>query len=163
MLNINSYNDFLFESKDDGGFVPNTVYHNSPSIINNLTESPMWFSLDLKNGEEYYNNRMFDSDESYLYEGIVKDQIPHIYSDSIVNLFNDGGIDIEEWIGDIVSNPDEEEVMSLDGTKLLMNNGYSGIIYPDYDPSDSNKDIDTLIIFNPRKTVTGFRLIKASN
>jgi hypothetical protein len=53
--------------------------------------------------------------------------------------------------------------MSLDGTKLLMNNGYSGIIYPDYDPSDSNEDIDTLIIFNPRKTVTGFRLIKALN
>lgn len=163
MLNINSYEDFLFESNDDGGFIPNKVYHNSPVIINILGESPMWFSLDLEHGKEYYNNMIFDRGESYLYEGIIKDQIPHIYSDTVSNLFSDKGIDTEDWIADIVGNPDEEEVMSLEGTKLLIENGYSGIVHPDYDPFDPDNDIDTLLIFNPRKTVTGFRLIKSSN
>jgi hypothetical protein len=163
MLNINSYEDFLFESTDDGGFIPNNVYHNSPVAINILGESPMWFSLDLEHGNEYYNNMIFDRGESYLYEGVVRDTIPHIYSDVISNLFSDNGIDTEDWIGSIVGNPDEEEVMSLDGTKILMENNYSGIVYPDYDPFDPSDDVDTLLIFNPKKTVSGFRLIKSSN
>ena len=163
MLNIQAYNDFLFENADGGGFVPNKVYHNSPVVISNLDESPMWFSLDLKYGEEYYNNRIFDGDQSYLYEGTVKDQIPHIYSDVIANLFSDSGIDTEDWIANIVGNPDEEEVMSLEGTKILIENGYTGIVHPDYDPFDPSNDVDTLLIFNPKKTVSGFRLIKSSN
>lgn len=163
MINIQAYNDFLFENSNDGGFIPNKVYHNSPVIIDNLGESPMWFSLDIKYGEEYFNNRIFDSGESYLYEGIVRCRIPHIYSDTISNLFSDSGIDVEDWIANIVGNPESDEVLSLDGTILLIENGYQGIVHPDYDPFDTNNDVDTLLIFNPNKTVKDFRLIKSSN
>ena len=162
-MNLNSYNDFLFERMDDDSFIPNKVYHNSPIRINLLSDQPMWFSLDRKYGEEYFNNRLFDGGQSYLYEGTIKTEIPHIYSDYITHLFTENGIDQEEWIIDIVGNPDSEEVMSMEGTKLLINSGYSGIVYPDYDPFDSDNDVDTLIIFNPKKTLTEFKLIKSSD
>jgi hypothetical protein len=163
MMNINSYNDFLFESMDDDSFIPNKVYHNSPIKINSLGDSPMWFSLEREYGEEYYNNRLLDGGPSYLYEGIIKSGIPHIYSDYITRIFAENEIDQDEWISEIVGNPDSDEVMSLEGTKIIMNAGYPGIVYPDYDPFDYDNDVDTLIIFNPKKTVTAFILIKTND
>jgi hypothetical protein len=162
MIHIQAYENFLFENMDDNGSIPNKVYHNSPSIINELGESPMWFSLDLETGKEYYNNMIFDGGVSYLYEGTVNEKIPNLYSNNIIELFRSRDIDINDWIADIVGNPSEDEVMSLEGTSVLIENGYAGIIHPDYDPADPQMDIEVLLIFNPKKSVTGFKLIKKS-
>ena len=163
MINVRSYKDFLFESFDDGSIIPGKVYHNSPILINELGESPMWFSLDLETGNEYYKNMVFNNDESYLYEGTVSSKIPYLFSKHIMDLFKSRDIDLDDWISDIVGNPDEDEVLALEGTSALIENGYDGIIHPDYDPTDPQMDIDVLLIFNPKRSVTGFKLIKKSS
>jgi len=52
--------------------------------------------------------------------------------------------------------------MKLEGTKLLIKNGFVGAVYVDYDPRDFQQDLDALIIFNAKKSVKGWKLVKSN-
>lgn len=134
------------------------VYHNSGVPVNTLTDRPMWFSLTLDSGLGFYDNMMMDTGESYLYKAEFIGNF--IEREKLAKLFDKNGVDFEDWEVEVVNNPDEEDLMELEGTKLIIENGYDGAMYFDYDPWDSDEDILTLIVFKPKSISKSFMPVK---
>lgn len=135
------------------------VYHNSPQKISSLKSEVMWFSLNKNDGLGWYEARKDEGGSSYLYEAILASSAKIANENDMTKLFKD--IDLYDFISEIVSNPDHKEVMRNPGTKVLIESGYDGIVYADYDPRDSQRDLDALLVFDPKKNISNFKLIKS--
>jgi hypothetical protein len=133
-----------------------TVYHNSPSKIDEFTSRPIWASLELDESLAFYDNSMETIGESYLYEIVVKGN----FEWDIDTTLEENGIDSYEYLADITSNPSEEELLSYPGTKLFIDKGFDGIIHSDYYQWDPSQDTDVILIFNPIKSFVSVKLMK---
>lgn len=118
----------------------------------------MWFTLNIEDGLGFYDNRLMDGEESFLYSGNANGNFADM--ETLEKLFNVAKLDLGDYIAEIVGNPDEEDVMDLEGTDLVISKGYDGIIYPDYNPWDSQEDIDVILIFKPKGIVSNFAPIQ---
>lgn len=137
-----------------------TVYHNSPVKINGLIKRPIWTALTLKEGLGYYRNMINQKDESYLYKIELSGKF---FKDDLEKFLENNGIDYYDFLSNITANPTEEELLSIPGIKLLIENEYDGIIHEDYDPWDNNKDAKVLLVFNPLKTSSSIKPINNAN
>jgi hypothetical protein len=135
--------------------MPKAVYHNSGEKVPVLTNRPMWFSLTLEMGLGYFDNMMMDTGESHLYKATLKNGLK-IMEDEAEEFFSSNDLDYQEWIVDVVGNPDQEDLLALEGTKTLIKAGYDGVVYPDYNPWDPSEDVETLILFDPKKSLTSW-------
>ena len=66
----------------------------------------------------------------------------------------------EKYVEKLVENPTGREVSKLDQTKELSKLGYQAVLYWDYDPRDSNKDLEAFLIFNPPNSTSGLKEVK---
>ena len=148
----------LFESFTQDQPQSLVVFHNSYEPIPELSNRTMWFSLDLKSGLGFYDNAVLDTGAGHLYRAEVRAKI---LTDP-KPLFDEAELDFWEWVADVVGNPSEEEVESLEGTQMIKAAGWQGVIYPDYDPWDSQADIDTLILFDPKQVMVSWQEIDAA-
>jgi len=148
----------------------NKIYHASKDKFNNPKNTPMFFALDIKHTKSddftgWYYNIMQSSGDAFLYEAKVKNQnkVAKYDDRKIKSMFGDAGIDLEEtYVNFLLANPTGKEIQRDPGTKLLQKNGYVGFQYSDYDPRNFSKDLEALIIFNPSKDLSGFKLVTST-
>ena len=143
------------------------LYHSSNKKISRPSNKPMFFAIDIQHaaGDDfrgwYYN--MISSGTAYLYEAKPKGKVAAYDDRKVQKLFEDNKVDLEEYIYALVANPSQSEIQKMEGTKLLEKNKYIGLQYVDYDPRNFAKDLEAVVIFNPAKSTSGFKKIKASN
>ena len=141
--------------------VTGKVYHVAGEPIKALNNRPMWFALEKEHSDDGWYANMIENGGAYQYSAKISGNICDVFEDRIQKLFKDNGLDTQEWETEIVGNPSAEEVMKLEGTKLLIKNGFAGAIYVDYDPRDFQQDLDALIIFDAKKSVKNWKLEKS--
>ena len=140
----------------------NKIYHTS-GVKTKGQSTPMWFALELKHAlDGWLPNRVEDGGQGFVYETKPKGNIAQEDDPKVKKLFKDAKEDLDDYTVDLVENPTAKEVLAMKGTKLLMDNGYSGLVYSDYDPRDFQKDLPAIIIFNPKKNSSPFKLIKTA-
>ena len=140
----------------------NKIYHTS-GVKTKGQSTPMWFALELKHAlDGWLPNRVEDGGQGFVYETKPKGNIAQEDDAKVKKLFKDAKEDLDDYTVDLVENPTAKEVLAMKGTKLLMDNGYSGLVYSDYDPRDFQKDLPAIIIFNPKKNSSPFKLIKTA-
>lgn len=155
---IKNFNDFINEQKSVSKFGP--VYTVAGVKFDSLNNVPTWFALDKKHSDDgWFKNMIENFGTAYQYEATIIGKIDHVYSEEVSKVLEENGIDPDEWMTMLVGNPSPNEVLSDAGTQILLKNGWSGIIYPDYDPRDWSKDLDALIVFNPSESVKDFKLV----
>jgi hypothetical protein len=133
------------------------VYHNSPSAINRIINRPIWAALNIHEAMCYYKNMINQIGESYLYKMEIKG---NFFKENLEIFLNEAGIDYYDFLSDLTANPSAEEILQLDGIKLLIDKGYDGLIHNDYDPCDNNKDSDVILIFDPLSSCISINPIK---
>lgn len=135
-------------------------YHTSPVKISSLKNEVMWFALNEEEGLGWFESQKSERGQAYLYECILDSSIKIADERDLDKLFRN--TDNEDYIIDVVGNPEPDEIMDNPGTQILIDAGYDGVVYADYDPRDFQKDLDALMIFNPKKNISNFKLIKPS-
>ena len=144
------------------------LYHSSYKKISRPDNRPMFFALDFKHAASdaltgwYYNN-IQDRGSAYLYETKPKGKIAAYDDRKIKQLFKDNNVDMEEYIYALLANPTSKEIQQMKGTKLLESNKFSGFQYEDYDGRDFSKDLEAIIIFNPARNLSGWKLVKSTD
>ena len=141
--------------------VTNKVYHVAGEPIKSLNNRPMWFALEKEHSDDGWYANMISNGGAYQYSAKINGKICDVFEDRIQELFQENGLDTREWEVAIVSNPTSDEVMKLEGTKLLIKNGFAGAIYVDYDPRNFQEDLDALIVFDAKKNVKNWKLEKS--
>ena len=141
--------------------VTDKVYHVAGEPIKALNNRPMWFALEQEHSDDGWYANMIENGGAHQYSAKISGKICDVFEDRIQKLFKDNGLDTQEWEIEIVGNPSADQVMKLEGTKLLIKNGFVGAVYADYDPRDFQQDLDALIIFDAKKSVKGWNLVKS--
>ena len=160
---ISSFDKFINENDGylSSGKLSKKVYHTSGTEINSLGITPMWFALEKNHSDDgWFQNMLDDTGEAYQYEAQISGKIADLEDPEVAELFKEIEEDPRDWEIEIVSNPTSEQVMELEGTKALIDAGYAGVIYTDYDPRDWDYDLEALIVFNPLRDVKNFRLVR---
>ena len=163
MKHLKSVNSFIFES--DSKYIKNRnvsrpVYHVGGYKFDVLKNLPTWFSLEKKHSDDgWFKNMIDNTGEAYQYKGRVIGKVGHIFDEDVEDLFKKYQIDSDDWMMSLIENPHPTDVLKLSGTKMLMTEGFVGLIYPDYDPTDWGSDLDALIVFEPKQSITNFKLI----
>ena len=129
------------------------IYHNSGTKVKSLGSTVMWFALNLTDANGWYDNMVDDADESFLYECTLKSGLK-------IADYKTFDHDINDLEVVLVGNPTHEEVMNLEGVQTLIQKDYAGLVFSDYDPNDSQQDSDSLILFNPRDSISNFKQIR---
>ena len=150
------FKQFLLEQKELEAF------HTSETEITSLKDYPMWFALKPTHALKGWAKNILDLvDKFYVYKATLsKLSVVDIHTKKIEKLFSKNAIDLDSYIEDLVSNPSAEEIHNFDGTRLLIRNGINAIIHLDYDPRDFSKDLKSLLVFSPPKTLKSFELYK---
>lgn len=166
VLESNSTNESLNEENYQSPYIKNEkvtgkVYHVAGEPINALNNRPMWFALEKEHSDDGWYANMIENGGAYQYSAKISGKICDVFEDRIQKLFQDNGLDTQEWETEIVGNPSADQVMKLEGTKLLIKNGFVGAVYVDYDPRDFQEDLDALIIFDAKKSVKNWKLEKS--
>ena len=159
---LNEAKQFILENYLSGYKLKGKVYHAAYEPINKLNTNPMWFALEKSHSDKGWFANIIDngSDEAYQYEGKVVGKVGDLDDSDIQEIFKSIGVEPFDWSTDMVGNPDAKQVLQNKGTKALIKAGYVGIIYYDYDPRDFQADLEAIILFNPAKSVKGWKLIK---
>jgi hypothetical protein len=144
------------------------LYHSSVKKISRPSNKPMFFAIDMKHaaGDDFrgwYYNFVASGDTAYVYEAKPKGKIAAWDDKKIKKLFEDNNIDLDNYVHALLANPSQSEIQQMEGTKLLEKNRFIGLQYEDYDPRDFSKDAEAVVIFNPAKSTTGFKKVRASN
>tara|TARA_R110000744_G_C19107835_1_gene534359 strand:+ start:21 stop:509 length:489 start_codon:yes stop_codon:yes gene_type:complete len=152
----------ILERYLSGDKLKGKVYHAASKPINKLNTNPIWFALEKTHSDKGWFTNIIDngSDEAYQYEGNVIGKVGDLADSDVVEILNSVGVEPFEWSADMASNPGAKEVLQNKGTKALMKAGYVGIIYYDYDPRNFQAGLQAIIVFNPLKSVKGWKLIK---
>jgi len=134
------------------------AWHTSGKKIESLKpKGALWFALSKEHAVDgWIPNKIDDSGKAFLHEAKISGKIAESKDKAVEGLFDEARIDMREYILELVSNPSQKEVREHPGTKLLQKAGYEGFIYPDYDPRDFQKDLDALLVFDP-KSVTDWK------
>jgi hypothetical protein len=149
----------------------NKIFHSSPTPISSVGKDPMWFTIRIKDGMGYYEALKKESGDAYLYE-------TRFTGDSIASLLNkkemkklsqememefDEKVSPNYWgdyVDKLVENPTGRDVSYMDQTEALSELGYQAVLYWDYDPRDSNKDLEAFLILNPPNRTSGLKQVK---
>ena len=166
MKPVKLFEQFVNEENYQSPYIKNEkitgkVHHVAGEPIKALNKNPMWFALEKEHSDDGWYANMISNGGAYQYSAKINGKICDVFEDRIQELFQENGLDTREWEVAIVSNPTSEEVMKLEGTKLLIKNGFAGAIYVDYDPRDFQEDLDALIVFDAKKSVKNWKLEKS--
>lgn len=140
------------------------LWHVSKSKITSLGKTPMFFALEKSHSIGWYKSALNDgADAAYMYKATLKPSaviVTYKELKQMLLLRNDN-----DYIEMLVSNPSSSEILSNKITKAAIKNGIDGITYLDYDPRDFSRDLEAVILFNPKKSLSSIKEepIKSSN
>jgi lambda repressor-like predicted transcriptional regulator len=140
----------------------NKIYHTSFQKTRPFS-NPMWFAVNIKHAVDgWYVNAMDDHDSGFIYETKPKGELAQEDDAKVKTLFKDAKLNMSNYIVELVENPTPKEVLAMKETQLLIDNGYSGFVYSDYDPRDFDRDAPALLMFDAKKDTAPWKLIKDS-
>ena len=140
----------------------NKIYHTSYRKTRPFS-NPMWFAVNIKHAVDgWYVNAIDDHDSGFIYETKPKGDLAQEDDAKVKKLFKDAKLDMSDYIVELVENPTPKEVLAMKETQLLIDNGYSGFVYSDYDPRDFDRDAPALLMFDAKKDTAPWKLIKDS-
>lgn len=145
------------EEKEDEKEVPLkefTAYHTSGKELKTLAGRTMWFSRSKEMAKAYDYNMGGYGAGAFTYEIKVKGNILNLSEAD--DYAAEAGIDQEQLVTDLISNPGPDEVKKLIKPFSKICDGFD---HWDYDPRDWG-DGESTIIFNPSKTCTIVKRIK---
>jgi hypothetical protein len=133
-----------------------TLWHVSKSKITSLGKTPMFFALKKAHSLGWYKSVLNDgTDSAYMYKATLKPNAVIVSYKKLKQILLLPSSDyIEDYIDMLISNPSSREILSDDITKAAIKNGIDGITYLDYDPRDFNKDLEAVLLFNPKKSLS---------
>jgi hypothetical protein len=126
-------------------------WHTSVNKVNKINNSPMWFAPSEELARVYYSNIELDQGQAYIYKASITGNI--LSNNELIKLSENLGIDYNDLMANLSSNPPEEEVNEL--TRVFRNK-CDGFFMEDYDPRDPSKDIESILVFDPIKNVESF-------
>lgn len=136
------------------------IFHTSYDTIPSLTSQPMFFALSREDAQGWYDNALMDNGQAFIYSAKINIVcLADLESDVFKPFFAKMGISIQDYVADLLSNPDEQQILSEEGTRLLIKHGFCGVKISDYDPTDFQKDKPSILVFDPKQTVTDWKLV----
>lgn len=132
------------------------LWHVSKSKITSLRKTPMFFALKKAHSLGWYNSALNDgADSAYVYKATLKPGAVIVNYKKLKQMLSLPSSDyIDDYIDMLLSNPSSSEITNDKITKAAIKNGIDGITYLDYDPRDFNKDLEAVILFNPKKSLS---------
>jgi hypothetical protein len=142
----------LFESSADD------IFHVSPSQILSLDSRPMFFAISRHDSDGWFENSLDDWGEAWQYGGRLSGRGVWINDPKIVQMLDD----VDETLALLLGNPEAEDILGDPGLQRIMRVA-DAILIPDYNPWNWDEDSDSLLVFNPQKSIRGFREIRHEN
>ena len=147
------------------------IFHTSSSPVSRVSGDPMWFTIREKDGRAYYEAMKKEGENAFLYQArFTGDRIVDLTKNSAKKKLSQEVEDElgdtlssrfwDNYIDDLTANPSASDVSYMEGSEILSELGYQGVLYWDYDPLDSNKDLEAFLILNPSNRVSGLKEIK---
>lgn len=140
------------EKAVDKNDVPVTTvkaFHTSVDPIKKLKSgSAMWVTEDKKLADAYHENIKFDTDTAHTYEVTAKGKF--LSSEQFSEELEKLGVDEADLVAELVSNP--RDILKNDVVKQLATR-FDGVRHREYDPRDNQKDVESLLVFNPAKSL----------
>ena len=124
------------------------AWHVSPNPVRNFTNDPAWFTPSEELATAYYNNIKEDYGRAHVYEVIISGNILSL--EEIESLSEKFDIDFYDLSADLTANPSLEEIHELVSP---FRDKCDGFIVSDYDPRNPQRDVESILVFNPEKNV----------
>ena len=116
-------------------------YHTSNTPIPSLLDRPIWFALEREHATHGW--ALTSTGESFFYRA-------HLHRVAPLRRLATLTTDV------LTSNPTAEEILSLPEIGLLREQGFDGLLVPDYDPRDYERDLVSVCMFQPLRGVSGW-------
>ena len=147
------------------------IFHNSSEQLSSFDRDPMWFTIRLKDGMGYYKKMKDDGEDAHLYETrFTGDRIANLLNKKEMKKLSQEMEDEfdqkvapnywEKYVEKLVENPTGKDVSYMDQTEALSDLGYQAVLYWDYDPRNSNKDLEAFLILDPPNRTSGLKEVK---
>lgn len=141
------------------------LWHVSKVKISSLGRTPMFFALEKEHSLGWYKSAL-DQDgakSAYMYKATLKSDAVIVSYKELQKMLSLTNGDADEYISMLLSNPTSNEILSDEITKAAIENGVDGIIYFDYDPRDFDNDLEAVILFNPKQSISSFEKVSPVN
>jgi hypothetical protein len=141
--------------------VNRTLFHTSSKEFDIMnTNKPAWFAVKESHAAEGWGkNITSEGGLPYIYKADFKGNL--IKRKEAQILFKKNNIDFDDYEASLTENPTSKKVLNMKGTQLLKREGFDGLEYLDYDPRNFQKDLKAIIVFEPSKSISSSKRIKA--
>jgi hypothetical protein len=148
---MKSFQEFerMFESSADD------VFHVSPGEIRSLDSRPMFFAISRHDSDGWFQNLLDDGREAWQFGGRFSGRGVRIDDPEIVQMLDD----VDETLALLLSNPDAEDILGDPGLQRVMK-AADAILIPDYNPWNFDEESDSLLVFDPQKSIREFKVIR---
>lgn len=137
-----------FVNESSSGMV---AWHVSIYPLEKFKPTAAWFTPSEELAQYYYKNIKADYSKAYTYKVEIRGNI--LSFDKLEEICDELEIDVYDLVADLTANPSVKEIEYL--TKDIRENcNCDGFYINDYDPRDTNKDVESILVFNPEKNVT---------
>jgi hypothetical protein len=138
------YRQFILENQEEHD------YHHATHAdsFDTKSDKPLWLSHSEHQAKGWHNTDNSEKTSSYKIKLKPGTKIAHHADPKVRDHLAKNGVHINNYVGDLTSNPDHKEINSHPGTQALKNAGYHGFTHPDYDPHNNQKDHDTTLLFS---------------
>lgn len=134
------------------------MFHTSNAEIGEIRPSPMWFAVEEDHARDgWYKNAVDDDIPARMYQVSFEGNLADVDDFDVKKLFEKSDIDLSDYVADMTSNPSMEEIIEHEGTKLLLENSYDAIEHMDYDPRNFDKDLPSVLVFDPKQHTTRWK------
>jgi hypothetical protein len=124
------------------------LYHVSQSIITDLLDQPIFFSTSKEIALGFIDNPNWDvDDDRYMYKAKLNAKIAS--QQEATEILEANNEDFFDYSIELADNPFPGNIPDSGGTTLLQDAGFDGVRFSDYDPRDNQKDIESIVIWNP--------------
>jgi len=130
------------------------AYHTSGTALDSFKSGPMWFTKVLKYAKAYHSNAIEEGRDAHTYQIKIKG---NFLSVSEADAWaNEAGIDHEETVTELTSQPDSKAIMKLIKPYSKICDGFD---HWDYDPIDWG-DAESTLVFDASKSATILKEMK---
>lgn len=131
-------------------------YHTTYENLSSLIDAPIWLAPSMELAKAYYQNFLDDTDDApNIFEITIHGKI--LQEDEIETLCEKLDIDYYDLNVALVSNPDVDEANQLVAPFKPICDGF---YMSDYDPRDSQSDVDSICVINQLTSIKNIKKIK---
>jgi len=111
----------------------------------------MWFTPQVNLAHAYHRNALRDGARK-VFTYVVQITGNILTSEELEKACEDLGIDHYDYVAYLVSNP-KQASKHPDTASIVEHTGCDGFVHDDYDPRNFSRDVDSIFVINPAKSV----------